>query len=91
MGLKTYDGERIPVEEVRLQSGDQVLFYTDGLIERFDSEGQMYGVDRLSEQLASATSCPPAEKLQQIYADVASFVAGRPADDDQTLLLAVVD
>lgn len=91
MGLKSYDDELIPVEEVRLQSGDLLLFYTDGLIERFDNDGQMYGVERLSEQLAKAEGETPEEMLQQIYADVASFVAGRPADDDQTLLLAIVD
>ncbi|SHI89922.1 Response regulator receiver domain-containing protein [Malonomonas rubra DSM 5091] len=91
MGLKSYDGEHVPVEEVKLQSGDQMLFYTDGLIERFDCDGLMYGVERLSEQLGKAVSASPQEKLQQIYADVADFVAGRPADDDQTLLLVVVD
>lgn len=91
MGLKSYEGEHIPVEEIRLQSGDQLLFYTDGLIERFDCDGEMYGVERLSEKLAQVQADSPEEKLQQIYADVASFVAGRPADDDQTLLLAVVD
>ncbi len=91
LGLKPYGDEPIPVEEIRLQSGDQLLFYTDGLIERFDHDGQMYGVERLSEQLAQVVAESPAAKLQQIYADVAAFVAGRPADDDQTLLLAVVD
>lgn len=91
MGLKSYDNEQIPVENIRLQSGDQLLFYTDGLIERFDYQGQMYGVERLSEQLTKADAATPDGKLQQIYADVASFVAGRPADDDQTLLLAVVE
>jgi len=91
LGLKSYAGEQIPVEEIRLQSGDQLLFYTDGLIERFDYEGQMYGIERLSEQLARITGVTAQEKLQNIYHDVASFVAGRPAEDDQTLLLAVVD
>ena len=91
MGLKSYDNEQIPVEEIRLQSGDQLLFYTDGLIERFDYQGQMYGVERLSEQLAKADAVSSDAKLKQIYADVAAFVAGRPADDDQTLLLAVVE
>ena len=91
MGLEPYGDEPIPVEEVRLQVGDQLLFYTDGLIERFDDQGQLYGIERLSEQLARADAESPEEMLQQIYADVAAFVAGRPADDDQTLLLAIVD
>ena len=91
LGLKSYEGEQVPVEEIRLQAGDQLLFYTDGLIERFDHEGQMYGIERLSEQLSQSEANTPEEKLQQIYKDVASFVAGRPAEDDQTLLLVVVD
>ena len=91
MGLKSYEGEQIPVEEIRLQSGDQLLFYTDGLIERFDCDGEMYGVERLSRQLSEVGNSSAEEKLQKIYADVAAFVAGRPADDDQTLLLAIVE
>lgn len=91
MGLKSYEGEHIPVEEIRLQSGDQLLFYTDGLIERFDCDGEMYGIERLSEKLAQVQADTAEEKLQRIYTDVASFVAGRPADDDQTLLLVVVE
>ncbi|NOY12877.1 MAG: SpoIIE family protein phosphatase [Deltaproteobacteria bacterium] len=91
MGLQPYADERIPVEEIRLQTGDHLLFYTDGVIERFNYAGQMYGVERLSEQLAAADAVSPEEMLEQISAHVAAFAAGRPADDDQTLLLATVD
>jgi sigma-B regulation protein RsbU (phosphoserine phosphatase) len=91
MGMKSYVGEHIPVEEVKLQSGDQLLLFTDGIIERLNDQGEMYGVARLSAQLAAAEAGSPDDILQQIYADMDAFAGGRPADDDQTLLLALVD
>jgi len=91
LGLEPYEGGVVPVEEIELQLGDQLLFYTDGLVERFNPEKQMYGVERLKQQLAAAVSKSPEDILQQISADVNRFAAGCPADDDQTMLLAIVD
>ncbi len=91
MGMKSYAGEKIPVEEIKLQSGDHLLFYTDGIIERRNAEDQMYGLDRLKEQLSRAALEPPRRSLCNIRDDVETFAGDRPADDDQTLLLAIVD
>jgi sigma-B regulation protein RsbU (phosphoserine phosphatase) len=91
MGMKSYADEHIPIEEVQLESGDQLLFFTDGITERLDPEGRMYGVERLRDQLAVVDGDSPDKVLQHIHADVAAFADGRPADDDQTLLLAIVD
>jgi len=91
MGMKSYAGEKIPVEEIKLHSGDHLLFYTDGLIERRNGEDQMYGIDRLKAQLAKAVFESAKRSLSNLRDDVETFAGGRPADDDQTLLLAIVD
>jgi sigma-B regulation protein RsbU (phosphoserine phosphatase) len=91
LGLIPYVEGAVPVLEFSLQSGDQLLFYTDGLIERFNPQEEIYGVERLKGIFAAAGSASPQEILREIHADATDFAAGRPADDDQTLLLAIVD
>jgi serine phosphatase RsbU (regulator of sigma subunit) len=39
-------------KEVVLESGEGVLFYSDGLVEAHDPEGEMFGFPRLRELVA---------------------------------------
>jgi sigma-B regulation protein RsbU (phosphoserine phosphatase) len=89
MGIEPYD--EVPVTEIRLQSGDRLLFYTDGLVERFDPQGEMYGVERLRQQLSLHQGKEPREILEAIVDHAETFAAGLAADDDQALLLCIVE
>jgi sigma-B regulation protein RsbU (phosphoserine phosphatase) len=89
MGIEQYD--EVPVTETRLQSGDRLLFYTDGLTELFNPEGEMYGLERLCRQLSKDHGGNPKEILDAIVDDAERFAKGLPADDDQALLLCVVE
>jgi len=91
LGLKPYEAGSVRVEEIALQRGDQLLFYTDGLVDRFNPQEKMYGIDRLKNLFSSGLAESPQEILHEISADVNRFAAGRPADDDQTMLLAILD
>ncbi len=44
MGYEPY--EQVPVTDIRLEAGDRVLLYTDGVSERFNTEKQPYGEER---------------------------------------------
>jgi len=90
LGLKPYTDVEVPILNIGLKPGDQLLFYTDGLTECFDNAGQIYGIERMKKVFAGADSVEPQAVLQAIHDDVVTFTAGHPADDDQTLLLAVV-
>ncbi len=89
MGIEDY-GE-VPLTEISLQAGDRLLFYTDGLTERFNPEGEMYGLERLRRQLSKDHGDNPREILDAIVDDAERFAKGLPADDDQALLLCVVE
>jgi sigma-B regulation protein RsbU (phosphoserine phosphatase) len=89
MGIEHYD--EVPVTEIRLQSGDRLLFYTDGLTEQFNPEGEMYGLERLCRQLSKDYGDSPKEILDTIVDDAERFAEGLPAEDDQALLLCVVE
>jgi sigma-B regulation protein RsbU (phosphoserine phosphatase) len=89
MGIDPY--EQVPVTEAELQPGDRILMYTDGITERFSMDGETYGEERLLRQLESDENLEPKELLTAIMKDVDGFANGRPADDDQALLLAIVE
>ena len=89
MGIDPY--EQVPVTEAELQPGDRILMYTDGITERFSIDGETYGEERLLRQLEGGGDLQPEELLSAIMKDVDDFANGRPADDDQALLLGIVE
>jgi sigma-B regulation protein RsbU (phosphoserine phosphatase) len=75
--------------ERRLEIGDQILFYTDGITEAQNVRGEMYGIVRLDRELENCALHADA-LLQSILRSVESFAEGRSADDDRTLIVARV-
>ena len=89
MGISQFD--RIPVTRTQLNPGDRLLFYTDGVSERFNLQGEQYGEARLLDLLRT-TPCPPPQKMiELIMEDVNRFAGERAAEDDQALLLLLLD
>ncbi len=89
LGIDPY--EQVPVTEAELQPDDRILMYTDGVTERFNTDGKTYGEERLLRQLEADPGSQPQEQLAAIMKDVNNFANGRPADDDQALLLGIVE
>jgi sigma-B regulation protein RsbU (phosphoserine phosphatase) len=62
-----------------LQSGDRLLFYTDGLSEARDANGAEFPLlERVGDALAALT---PSDVLDTLYAMVATHTGRGPADD----------
>jgi sigma-B regulation protein RsbU (phosphoserine phosphatase) len=74
--------------QARLEAGDLLLAYTDGITEAARPDGEMFGDDRLRTAVAASPAREPGELLAEIEAVVARFRAGREPDDDVTLLAA---
>jgi sigma-B regulation protein RsbU (phosphoserine phosphatase) len=78
---------------VRMESGDQLLLYTDGLTEAQNSDGDEFGFARLAAlapQLAAPgdnVQAPEADLLGRLRQELARFSGGRPIADDLTLAL----
>jgi serine phosphatase RsbU (regulator of sigma subunit)/ligand-binding sensor domain-containing protein len=47
LGLTPEIYDQLQVEQIHLNPGDTMLLYTDGIIEAFDSHGQMYSEEKL--------------------------------------------
>ena len=89
MGLSPYAD--VPVTEVTLHPGDRILFYTDGVTDRFNASQERYGTSRLLGQFANALPDDPELILKEILDDISRFGGGCPVDDDQAILVLVVD
>ncbi len=70
----------------RLAPGERLLLFTDGVLEA-RGPGGLFGEARLRELLRAAQGSGP-RLLEEIVAGVSAFAAGRPLDDDLTLLTA---
>jgi sigma-B regulation protein RsbU (phosphoserine phosphatase) len=84
LGIRT--DEVYPEQTVSLLPGDQVVFFTDGLIEAVNADGDVFGTNRIDEAL---TACPPSagELLDAILTDWTAFTAAVPVADDRTLVV----
>ncbi|MBP3954050.1 PP2C family protein-serine/threonine phosphatase [Gemmata sp. G18] len=69
-----------------LLPGDQVVLFTDGVIEAVNTEGDVFGSARIDEELE--TCLPSAGALlRAILASHSLFTAGTTAADDRTLVV----
>jgi sigma-B regulation protein RsbU (phosphoserine phosphatase) len=89
--LGIVDDQAFEQATVKLESGDLLLFYTDGITEALaplhsDNAGSMFGTDRLDVLLLACSAVRPDECLNQIRAAVAEFCQNAPPTDDQTLI-----
>jgi phosphoserine phosphatase RsbU/P len=72
--------------EGRLESGDRLFFYTDGLTEFSNEGGEFYGQKRLIESMENGQDFPLQAAVQNIVGDLKKFGGQVEADDDMTLL-----
>jgi len=74
---------------IELQTGDQMIFYTDGVTEAHNPGDELFGIERLD---GSLTNCnlQAQSLLESVLASIDEFSAGRAADDDRTLIVARV-
>ena len=72
--------------EFELASGDTLFLYTDGVPEATDTDGKMFGTERLLETLNAAANGTAKELLEAVHADVEAFVGTAPQFDDLTML-----
>jgi sigma-B regulation protein RsbU (phosphoserine phosphatase) len=71
---------------VRLQPGDSLLLYTDGLSEARDIHGAEYGVDRLAKLASSTHASSPVTMINACLEDLKTFSGGARKSDDLTIM-----
>ena len=74
-------------ETTQLSDGDVVLFYTDGVTETVNPEGDLYGEERLEEVATRVKNESANQICQAIYDDVIEFQGEAQQFDDLTLMV----
>ena len=77
-----------PVEQrtIKLEAGDNVLLYTDGLTESFDADGKFFGEGRLIDAITSNQCDSASDLLDVVEKSLLNFVQDMPPADDLTML-----
>jgi len=96
LGLQIDDaGQRFArlLEEVTLPlgTGDVFLFYTDGLTEAMDQDGDCFGDARLAAVVQEHADAPFDELRDTILREIAAFAGPTAQQDDMTMLLLRVE
>lgn len=78
-------------ELIELTPEHIVFFYTDGITEAIDLEGNEYGIDRAIEVLMRNGKALSHEMIEQLYNSVCSFTAHTKQNDDITLVICKVN
>ena len=73
-------------EENRLQKGDKIFVYTDGIPEATNEEEKMFGLDRMLKTLNKCTNMNPKNIIDNLKKDVDEYVGNATQFDDLTML-----
>ena len=76
---------------IELLKGDVVLFYTDGLNEAMNPQGELFGIERICNLLGGVTHLPVMEIIDSFYAAVAEFTESDTLQDDISLVVLKIN
>jgi serine phosphatase RsbU (regulator of sigma subunit)/CheY-like chemotaxis protein len=76
-----------PAELVRMQPGDLVLLYTDGVIECTSVAGEPFGQDRMLEFVAQRADASAREIVDRLFEEVGRFIPEGCVEDDMTAVI----
>jgi len=76
--------------EIKLQRGDLLVFYTDGIVDMMNDRGEPYGFDRLRGAIERHLNHPLADIISAVVADAENYGGNGNPQDDVTMLLVKV-
>jgi len=85
--LGLFCDSRHAVRQVRLDPGDRLVLYTDGITEAQDPEGNTFEEERLIRSLHGHAERDVKAMVDGVLRDVAGFRGVGPVEDDLTLLI----
>ena len=72
---------------IRLEIGDVLIAYTDGITEAENFQGEFWGQERLEKLMRSCHDRTPKEIIRCVLDEVSEFSKGHPQRDDVTLVV----
>ena len=86
VALGASDESHFEERAIHIQPGESVLFYTDGLTEAFNLEGDMFTEERLLRAIGWQESASADDMLKTVESALDDFAGNAPPSDDLTML-----
>ncbi len=96
-GVRSLEGSGMPVglfgaapygdEQTRLDPGDVLVVFSDGVTEALNTAGEEYGEARLVQEVMTQRTGPLGDFLQSMITSVQTFASGASQSDDVTVLV----
>jgi GAF domain-containing protein len=86
--LGAFSDIQLEERNVEVAPGDVLVFYTDGVTEAANSEGQFFGIDCLREIVLAQRHAGAQQMAHAITSALQSFTGAAPQFDDYTLVIA---
>ena len=78
------------LEEVKINSGDVILFMSDGFPELFNENNDMLGYDKAVEIFYEAANKNSGEVIQRLINGAKSWAGNHPLQDDITFVVVKI-
>ncbi|MBZ0201713.1 MAG: SpoIIE family protein phosphatase [Ignavibacteria bacterium] len=79
--------QKYEMKVVDLEEGSILAIFTDGLEEAMNSEGDMFGQERIIDILKQSADRSSKEIVNEIQSKAIEFCAGKPLHDDLTIIV----
>ncbi len=87
MVLGLFPGASYESNTIRLEAGDHLVLYTDGLLEARNTQGEEFGEPRLRDLLQQYARMSVPDILDNLQRELAAFSAMTPQHDDITMMV----
>jgi sigma-B regulation protein RsbU (phosphoserine phosphatase) len=77
--------------QIRLEPGDRLVFYTDGIVEAMNASREIFGFDRVLEIVQKEKALSAGVLLSKILEQVKEFAGGAIQHDDITVISLSVE
>lgn len=84
--LGVIDDFNFESKKIQLKKGDQILLYTDGVVEAFNLEETAYGEEKFENFLNQSLLHSVETIIKKSFTELNEFAGGAPQSDDITLL-----
>ena len=84
--LGIMDDEEYEEKDIEVGKGDILTFFTDGVIEARNSEGNFFGFEKLSDVIKENNKYPADYIGRKIYREVTKFLGASSQNDDITII-----
>ena len=84
--LGMFCDEHFTISEEKLDSGDSLFLYTDGLVEAQNASGHEYGKEQLLMIVSANCSSPPEKLVSACIESLTTFQSGASITDDLTIM-----